>query len=1301
MANVRTYQIVINGVQESIDAVENLNKQLNVLEEKIKALEALNSRLSSVADNIASITNTEVKTSPTSTENTRNIGDLDAEEKLRNQIVNLEDKIIAARNDEYQILLKQKQELKEIVTEQKAQTAEANLSQKAYANTMQGLKQELADIKAVMQTTDLGDEKFKDLVGRAGQLTEKLKEIEKQYGQFGRNVGNYASAAEGFKNFSIEVAGATQEFNSAKQALMELKKEMQTLSAKKDMGLISEEEAERLKSLIPTVKQLESSIQDAGKPMDSLMDTMQSVIAIAQTAKGLSAFFDVDETKFQQTIQKLVALQNVMQGIQTLEKQMQTGEGIGALFAGLDNFAAKAQNGTKAMQAMGKAANFASTAIKAVGKAFAWVQVALVAWDVIKGFFESTEEEADEANKKMKELANTMQEMKKTYVEAQMQNANLASRLSHLQAAYNSTNDELKKTSILKEAAKEFKNLGIQVNSLNQAQKVLVDKGQDVIDMIREQGKVAALSALRMEAFTKSFKMKMENGYDVESASILAGFNNLVQQFDEQIDKSNEKIAKYQKSLGITGDYSSAKNDSRVKAEEKIQELTLKLMKDGLAKKLRQLDEEKRQTLNKVKGTAQQKLDIEKKYDELRLKEIQNYLDSVKQKIDSSAKSISNIKLNINASQIETVLEKVNFDLEKLEKEVPRINNLLSTTEYNELLKERKISRQNLFSANIVKDQLSGETDTFLTDVLKEEIRFIEEYGYYTQNILEDTFTTRIEDQEEFYSKQIELFKGYIQDRKDLLKESADEELRQSQKAAHTEWEDNDKQLKATKKDLEDSISYLSSSTKTMSTAQETAYNNMLKNLDNVLQQIKENNENYARQIELNKKKHDQRYIEIDKETKDELKRLNNEYFETQLSNFRDFNSKLNQEMSKQPIFDKYGFGIINIVQTKKNFKEMESAILKSLKAITYEKTQLSEEFHNRLIDEKDYNAILNQLNDLEASAKDNLQSIKESLKSLGGEWWGTINEWIQQIGQAATSIMSSLSEITSNHYDELIDQQEKYIDKLEEMYDKQKELAEDYASAIDDIENELSNARGDRRQQLIDALNAEMAARRAALAQEKKIEKEKEKAEHKKADLEYDQAVARKKMDLAQAAINASMAVSMAAVNKWPIPAIPMMALAASVGAAQIAAVSSQYIPKPQYAQGGVIVGKSHREGGVPVLGGQAEVEGGEFITNKVTTSKNVELLEYINTKKKKLDISDLLEFYKSDKPSKGVASIKTKFADGGFIPQLRTDISFNDRLITAFEDYASKPTVVAVTDIINQSERLKEVQVISGLID
>ena len=395
----------------------------------------------------------------------------------------------------------------------------------------------------------------------------------------------------------------------------------------------------------------------------------------------------------------------------------------------------------------------------------------------------------------------------------------------------------------------------------------------------------------------------------------------------------------------------------------------------------------------------------------------------------------------------------------------------------------------------------------------------------------------------------------------------------------------------------------------------------------------------------------------------------------------------------------KNAWGIFNYQETKKELKDLQSTVKQALGEIDNEKKELLKKLKQGEISFGDYDTLISQLKVIETQTQDTAQNIREKLKNLGGEWWASIDQWIQQIGSAMGSILSSVSEIQSNHFDKMIDEQEKYIDKLQEMYDKQQDITQSYADAVTSIEDELSTARGDRRQQLIDNLNAEMAAQRASLAQEKKIEKEKQKADDKKKKLEHDQAVAKKKMDLAQAYINAAMAVSMAAVNKWPVPAIPMMALAAAVGAAQIAAVASQNIPS--YGSGGVIQGKSHRQGGVKVLGGQAEVEGGEFITNKVTTANNVDVLEYINSKKRKLDINDFIDFYSSATTKKRILSVspRTRFEDGGVIPTLRTDIDLSDRMLNAFEDYSNRPVVVSVVDINDRQAAVNNVKVLAGM--
>ena len=146
-------------------------------------------------------------------------------------------------------------------------------------------------------------------------------------------------------------------------------------------------------------------------------------------------------------------------------------------------------------------------------------------------------------------------------------------------------------------------------------------------------------------------------------------------------------------------------------------------------------------------------------------------------------------------------------------------------------------------------------------------------------------------------------------------------------------------------------------------------------------------------------------------------------------------------------------------------------------------------------------------------------------------------------------------------------------------------------------------------------------------------------------------------------------------------------------MGAVQIATIAKQ-----KFASGGVIQGKSHSQGGVPVMNGSVEVEGGEYITNKVTTSKNVEVLTFINSKKRKLDLSDFIEFYSS-----GVKTYsntpKTIFADGGTLPNNMQAPMIDTRAINAVRSEDNRPIYVSVTEINDVQDRVRRVQAIAGL--
>lgn len=1326
--NKKIYTIQINGIQQSIDGVESLKKSLDSLDSRIKELQSAKVEVNTTVQ--------EPKQTRTS-----NTAALSEEDKILKQIAQTEEKISAVRSENYQQLLAQKDLLKEATNDAKQRAVQERLIANTYSNTMEGLKQKLADIKNVIQTTDLGSDEFQNLTKEANNLNTKLKELEESYGQFGRNVGNYAEGvAEGMKNLTIQVGDSTKEFDNAKQALKELKKERDTLAVKKDMGLISEEEAKRLEELIPTVAQLQSAIQDAGKPMDALMDSMQSVVALAQTGKGFAAFFGIDDDEIERSIQKLVALQNAMQGIQTIQKQLQSQEGIGQWLVKGNESIDKLVNSIFGVEKASKAATVASkalgTALKAIGIG-AIVAGVTTLISLLERWSNKQKKAAEEAEEAAEKVRKAVDDQRQAYISASAQYENTASRLSHLRSEYLTTNDALRKTSILKEASKEFKNLGMSVKSVTDAQNILVNQGDKVIELIRLQGDAAALAALRIEAFKKSFQMLMENGYDANSARILASNGGLVKALDEQLDKTNERLNKLKGELGVgVSDIGKGVSKSIEKTNKELTDLELRLMNEGLNKKLRQLDEEKRQTLNKIKRNSEDYLEVERRYQELRLKEINNFLKEMEKSIQESADRISAKSISLNIQGIkEDIKEAENlFDAEK-EKITPISKTLFSSDDYQFMLKffgtteerlkhvKEKIEEINALKSNtqeieidgdVIKaevhpiggDELAKERMAELEKNYPAEIELIKNYSLIEQKTLKESFEKRYSDQQEYFGKYGESLDKHLADIAEKLRKEANYELEAANKSASGTYQTLKDSLEKKSDAIKDGMLAISNKYKgdlsKMSEADKDAYGKMQDDLVEVLAQLEDAWDNYTTEVENNEKKYSNTLTDIDNGMHDRLNSETEEYFNTQISNFRDFNSKMNNELSKTPTYDKLGFGIVNLSATKKQYKEIEDAAKQTITQILDEKENLNAAFENGWIDKKKYEATLKQLNDVQQSATDTLNSVGDNGKELAGKFIASINTYVQQFGQSLNQVLQSVWQYQDAEYEANIEQLDKFIEKWNDKMNEQEQIAEEHKNAMEAIEGELATARGDRRQQLIDNLNAEIEAQRQALAQKKKAEKEAQKLEKEKEEEALEQRKREHDRAVTQAIISANLAVANALATQpfWPV-GVAMGILATTLGAVQIALIKSQhYANGGILGDGGVIQGKSHAQGGVKVLGGRAEVEGGEFITNKATTSKNVDLLEYINSKRKRINIDDLIEFYGGNSPiKKNIQTVRTKFADGGVVPTLRNDIELNDRLVTAMEDYSNRPVQVAVVDIMDRTQQVNEVKVMAGL--
>ena len=447
----------------------------------------------------------------------------------------------------------------------------------------------------------------------------------------------------------------------------------------------------------------------------------------------------------------------------------------------------------------------------------------------------------------------------------------------------------------------------------------------------------------------------------------------------------------------------------------------------------------------------------------------------------------------------------------------------------------------------------------------------------------------------------------------------------------------------------------------------------------------------------------------LQQEHQDRLKQITSDGLRGMLNEYRDAYSAISKLQSRQPQLMKssvgeFGiesglgdFGVVSIKATRKNYKEALEAYKTLSKDIVDEKLNLQEKLDNNEITFDDFQQAKRELDGLAQDTADAAQDVTEKLKDVEGEFIRSIQQYIQAVGQGLQTIMSAVWSAQDTEFDNESRQLDKLNEKLQTAMDKNEEILEKHKDNVQSIEEELQTARGDRRQRLIDQLNEEMNAERRAAAEKKRLEKEQEALKKKQEKLDQKRQEAQYDRELAQILVSGALAAINAYATKPFVPVgLAMGSLALGITAAQYAIAKAH---PPKFANGGLLEGKSHAQGGIKA--GGVELEGHEYVINKHTTMDNLDLLEYINSKKKRIDISDLVDFYGGTvKTTIKKMSPSRKYADGGVLPTLNNDYSIDDRLLNAFEDYSNRPVVVSVRDINARQAAVKNVQVLSGLI-
>ena len=422
-------------------------------------------------------------------------------------------------------------------------------------------------------------------------------------------------------------------------------------------------------------------------------------------------------------------------------------------------------------------------------------------------------------------------------------------------------------------------------------------------------------------------------------------------------------------------------------------------------------------------------------------------------------------------------------------------------------------------------------------------------------------------------------------------------------------------------------------------------------------------------------------------------------YYSGLLNELQVFQNKFVQKVNNLSEKSRNAWGIVDLPKYTKGINDLKTQFKKMSENIEKEQTKLLLKLANNEISLGDFNTAYNELEDLKEEANETVETLTEMGRNRIGEFIESINTYIQTVGQGVQELLSTVWDAQSAALDAQQEALEKANSELEKQLSKQQEITQRHADKINQIEDELSTARGDRRQHLIDALSAQIAAQRASLAAEQRIQKQKEANEKKQDALDKKRKEAQRKQDITSAIISTALATANGLATKPFVPVgIAMGALAAALGAAQVAIIASKHYAKGGVLDGGVADGPRHSQGGIKVLGGRAEIEGGEFITNRRTTKENAGVLDFINSKKRKLNLDDFVEYY-SKAGRNSVIGTRNKFANGGELPELNDEIDVTSQLQTVIVNQDQRPIWVSVKDINDAQARVRNVQTLAGL--
>lgn len=681
----------------------------------------------------------------------------------------------------------------------------------------------------------------------------------------------------------------------------------------------------------------------------------------------------------------------------------------------------------------------------------------------------------------------------------------------------------------------------------------------------------------------------------------------------------------------------------------------LEAMEDGMDKEIALLEQKRKEEIEEAKETGKRVEDINTIYDRQILEVKKKY-----------AKYVEDLQRE-HTKRLMTIATQFLENWKNIQREIEdtRADTSMGNAENKNITVKQNIS----YDTNTQGSREGIDAQKKYYEQLKQsEIQYLNEKEQIEKEAAQRNYQRQLEDEDARFKASKEAQKKELDELERSLKEKIDAHQITEEEANKVLQETRDEYLKGEEKDLQ-------------------IHNEKM-------QSITENGKEVLMNIEL--------------QYNEERKTATATALEEQRKVTQDFYNDIDSIMERTQKRKTNDFGFINYGAYRKSLQDALNSTQEVANQIESEKEALQNALDNNEISFDDFQKAKKELDDFAEEVKDKTDDLKDGLSNSFNTWMSGVMESINSYSSVLSGMFDSISELYTRQLDaeqEKLDKQQELLDAelemIEENLQKQEEVTQEHNDKVNSIEDELKSARGDRRQALIDQLAAERKAQEQSIEKEKQLTEEKKRQAQKQEQLKKQQDALEKKRrqqekraSIVQATINTFTAVSNAlAVQPWFV-GLALSGVALGLGMANVAQISSQ-----QYANGGLLNGKRHSQGGMKIQGTNMEVEGGEYVTNRTSTSANLPLLEYINSNRRTLTKDDLIKFYDNGKTTLINRPMQTKFEEGGQLPQLSVDVKSLMNNVQAQQD--DRPLVVSVVDIVNQTENLRQVRVLAGDID